>query len=108
MAPAVRALSTAAFASSRARSGGFGPGPLDAVRVGVPFADPAKGPQQMCTAQLDRGQVLAVLGVAGVVVTDQRAGVAGQNRERVQGGVAAVVGGAEPDQPSGAGGVDVV
>jgi hypothetical protein len=61
----------------------------------------------MGAAQLHGGQLLVVLGVAGVVVTHQRAAEAGQNPEPVEGGVAAVVGRAEPDQLAGAGGVDV-
>ena len=61
----------------------------------------------MGAAQLDRGQLLVVLGVGGVVVADQGAAVAGQDAEGVQLGVTAVVGGPEPDQLAGAGGVDV-
>ena len=59
-------------------------------------------------ANLGRGhQVLVVLGVAGVVVADQRSAVTGQDAEAAQRLVTVVVGGAEPGQPAGASGVDI-
>ena len=79
----------------------LGPAALDAGAVLIHVADAAQCPDQVGAAQLDRGQMLVVLGVGGIVVTDQRAAVAGQEAEGVQLGVTAPGGGPEPHQLAG-------